>query len=146
MANFIQDLRDSLSASLIAPSTTGLTATGNSSSVDTLASGGINGPLVADINVGTVTGTTPSATFKWQESSDNVTFTDVVAPNAGPALNVTVTAAGKYQLFCAVSVLRYVRLNYAISGTTPVFPTSAVLFAENRIGGTGGGFSVSPQT
>lgn len=137
------DLRSGFSASLVAPSTTGLTASGNSTGVDTLLA---NGPFVADLNIGTVTGTTPQVVFKWQESDDNTTFTDVTAPNDGEPVTKTITTGGRYQMFCAVAKKRYLRLNYVITGTTPVFPTSAVLFARNRISGTGGGSSVSPQT
>ena len=143
----VSDFRSAFSAIVVAPSTTGLTTTGTGTGVDSFLA---DGPFTFDINVGTVTGTTPVCTFKVQESSDNSTWTDVVGPNAGAALTSAVSAAGKVQIFCAVALKRYVTLAYTITGTNPVFPTSVVVWANDRLsagsGLTAGGSSVSPQS
>lgn len=132
------DLRQAFAGTLVNPSVTGLTATGNGAGVDV---SGATGPLVADITVGTVTGTSPTCTFKLQESSDNSTFTDVPG-----AVATQLTAGGVTQQIFAANVLKqYVRLAYTIGGTTPVFPTSARIFGQKKITGTGAGVSTLPQ-
>lgn len=140
LANF--DLRRAFTGVLTVPSVTGITATGASSSVDTLLA---NGPFTFDINVGAVTGTTPQLVAQVQDAPDNVTFTNVVGPNAGAPNSVTITATGRFLIFVVTSLQRYIRLNYTVTGTTPVFPLSAVVWADQRISGTGAGFSISPQ-
>lgn len=141
IANF--DLRRAFTGVLTVPSVTGITATGNSSSIDTLPA---NGPFTFDISIGAVTGTTPTLAIQVQDSPDNVTFTNVTGPNAGAPTSLSnITATGRFFIFVAVSVQRFIRLAYTVTGTTPVYPLSAVVWADARISGTGGGFSISPQ-
>src|SRR2546429_698375 len=84
---------------------------------------------LAILDVGAVSGTSPTFDAKWQESADNSTFTDVAGYSN---LSITtITAASKtVTMEIRPSQLsagkRYVRIAVAIAGTTPSF-TCAVL-------------------
>ena len=95
-----------------------VTATGNSTGIDLNNAG----DLRAQVQVSAASGTTPSLTVTIQTSHDNgATDPWRTAGTAYAAL----TAAGNspYQ---AMVVDRYVRVSYAVSGTTPSFTFAVV--------------------
>lgn len=105
----------------IAPTATGLTTTTNGAGVDCR---GYQYALVV-VNVGAVTGTSPTMDVKIQQSSDDgssdaygdvtsATFTQITASN-----DDTVYVG---ELKCE-ELERYLRPVATIGGTTPVFPT-----------------------
>jgi hypothetical protein len=107
-----------------------LTATTNGTGVDTQ---GYN-DAVAVLEVGAVTGTSPTMTVKIQESDDNSTFSDV------SGLTFTqVTASNSSQLLriseLNVTRKRYLRAVATIGGTTPSFTTSCELVLGDYISG-----------
>jgi hypothetical protein len=77
-----------------------------------------NARVTAFVAVSAVSGTTPSATFTLQDSPDGTNWFDLDVSSA-------VTAAGNLSL--AIPVQKdapFVRVSYAITGTTPSFTTS----------------------
>jgi len=78
--------------------------------VDLVGNMGSYAPLDAVIEVSSVTGTTPQAVFTLNQSDDNVTFV--------PVGTATVTASGPYRI-AFTPTKRYVRLDSAVTGTTP---------------------------
>jgi hypothetical protein len=95
-----------------------LTTTGTSAAVDV----GGAGTLRAQVVVSAVSGTTPSVTVTIQTSHD-AGATDAWR-TAGAAYSA-ITAAGSSPWQC-FAVDRYVRVSYAVSGTTPSLTTSVV--------------------
>lgn len=92
-----------------------LTATGNSSGlqIEKTSEGGV----WVEIAVTAVSGTSPTADFKVQESDNDSTYTDVVTfPQ--------ITAAGRYFRLVQTDK-KYVRLNRTIGGTSPSFTVTA---------------------
>ena len=93
-----------------------LTSTANGTSVDTK---GYNSAMVA-LEVGAVTGTSPTLDVKIQESSDNSTWTDVSG-----ATFTQVTASNNSQVLrvegLGTSRSRYLRAVATIAGTSPSF-------------------------
>lgn len=80
-----------------------------------------------EINLGTFTGTTPTATLKLQESVDGTTFTDIaVADLLGGALPVIDTTNDEGIIKRGYfNNKRYVRgIVSAVTGTTPSLPMS----------------------
>lgn len=86
------------------------------------------------LTLGAVTGTTPTATVKFQESDDNTTFTDIAVTDLDGGVALGVGAAGNNSIALAAANAstkqkvgylgnkRYVRaIISAIAGTTPVF-------------------------
>lgn len=88
-----------------------VTATGQSAGVDV----GGAGTLRAQVQVSAATGTSPSLTVTIQTSHDN--GASDAWRTAGAAYGA-LTAAGNSPYQCFV-VDRYVRVSYAVSGTTP---------------------------
>lgn len=96
------------------------TASANGSGVDTL---GYNSAMLV-LEVGTVSGTTPTLDVKLQESVDNSTFTDVTGYTF-----TQVTASNNSQVMridgLGTSRKRYLRAVATIGGTTPSFALAA---------------------
>lgn len=92
------------------------TATGNSTSIDNLASSANGG--VATLHATTVSGTTPSLTGKVQHSTDDSVWVDLITFTAA-------TAATSERKTVTGTVNRYVRGQWTISGTTPSFTFTA---------------------
>ena len=84
--------------------------------VDQVGNMGSFAPMDAIIDVSGVTGTTPQSVFTLSHSDDNATFI--------PIGTTTVTAAGGYRI-PFTPTKRYVRLDSAITGTTPSFNVDA---------------------
>lgn len=107
-----------------------VTATANGTGVDTQ---GYDDAVVL-LEVGAVTGTTPSMTVKIQESDDNSTFADVTG-----ATFTAVTAANNSQILrlteLNVTRKRYVRAVATISGTTPNFTFGCEVIMGGYISG-----------
>jgi hypothetical protein len=93
-----------------------VTATANGSSVDT--QGFRDGMVV--LEVGTVSGTSPTLAVRLQDSPDNSTFTDIPG-----AVFTTVTASNNTQVLrlreLNVARARFVRAVATIGGTTPSY-------------------------
>jgi len=83
------------------------------------------------LNAGAGTGTNPTLDVKLQESSDDITFTDI------PGLafpQVTDAAAVILNLpFAADRFKKFVRARVVVGGTTPVFLMSTTAVFEERI-------------
>lgn len=72
-----------------------------------------------------VTGTTPTMLLTVQDSADNSSFAAVTTV---PASFGTLTATGAYSLIIPKDGLRrYVRVNYTVGGTSPVYNGAVVL-------------------
>lgn len=102
-----------------------VTAAVNGSGVDLLGFG--SAALILD--AGTMTGTTPSETFKWQESDDNATFTDIASSDLVGGLSSTILVdTTNHNAIIKRSYAggkRYVRgICSAVAGTTPSMPVS----------------------
>lgn len=97
-----------------------LTATTNGTGVDTL---GYTSAMVV-LEVGAVSGTSPTLDVKVQESADNSTFTDVTG-----ATFTQVTAANNSQVLrvdgLGTARKRYLRAVATIGGTSPSFTLAA---------------------
>lgn len=104
-------LTDALS---LVPITAPITSTGNGASVDNTTSS-LTG-AIATLHVTTITGTTPTATFKVQHSTDNVTFVDL-----SPTFTALTTVTGSQRITIAGTINRYVRGAWTIGGTTPSY-------------------------
>ena len=119
------------------------TTTANGTGVD-LANGTESTNAV--LNVGTVTGTTPTLNVKMQESDDNTTFLDIAG-----ATFTQVTATTARQVIRFLRGKRYCRCVATIAGTTPSFAMGLDLFAQKKYGAnaadlTAGGISRGPST
>jgi hypothetical protein len=79
-------------------------------------------------DIGTVSGTNPTWAGKFQESDDNVTFTDI--PGATFA---QVTATGNIQVISFLRTKRYVGYVGTIGGTsTPTFGLDVILIEQKK--------------
>lgn len=104
------------------------TATANGTGVD--LQGYINPggrQMKAYLNVGTVSGTSPTLDVKMQESDDNSVFTDIAG-----ATFAQKTAQGAEEIHFKTNK-RYVRAAATIAGTTPSFTFDTTVLAEKRI-------------
>ena len=85
---------------------------------------------LAIIDIGAVSGTSPTFDAKWQESVDNSTFTDVAGFNN---LSITQITAGTKTVTMEIrpshlsAGKRYVRVAVTIGGTTPSFTCAVIL-------------------
>ena len=106
------------------------TASANGTGVDT--QGFAEGMVV--LEVGAVSGTTPTLDVKLQESDDNSTFTDISG-----ATFTQVTAANSSQVKrlaeLNVSRKRYIRAVATIAGTTPSFAVAAQILLGTKFSG-----------
>jgi hypothetical protein len=110
-------------AVLLAPAAK--TSTFNSSSVDLQQ---YVQPAKMIVNVGTVSGTTPTLDGKVQDSADNSTFADVTGYTF-----TQVTASGIASLAIDPrAVRRYVRYVGTIAGTTPSFTMGVELVGRTK--------------
>ncbi len=136
MSTHIVDLRQAFRAQAIEPQTMTATVTGTGFAVDST-----NLPTNYDISIGTVSGGTPSLVVKVQESSVlGSGYTDI----SGQA-TAAITAAGNAQLCVINGTLQYQRVVATQTGAGNI-PISVVVLGQKRVGGTGSGSSVSPQT
>ncbi|MGA2332308.1 MAG: hypothetical protein ABSG75_11165 [Syntrophales bacterium] len=102
------------------------TATGNGSGVDTL---GYEGKLKITLDIGTVTGTTPTLDVKIQDSADNSTFADLSPAVAFAQQN----AAGINHLGLDIrTVRRYVRAVATLGGTSPNFNFAVLAYGQKQ--------------
>ena len=93
------------------------TATQTGTGVDTL---GYGGDAMVTLEVGTVSGTSPTLNVKIQESDDNSSFSDITG-----ATFTQVTATGNSQVLRITNLnstrKRYLRAVGTIAGTSPSF-------------------------
>lgn len=110
-------------ANLALQSATTTTATATSTAVN-LPTGTAYRGLDARLIVSAVSGTSPTFTLKWQESTDGTTYIDK-GWFSNPATNVnSLTAAG--QMWARIRTDKaYVRLISTIGGTNPVYTWKA---------------------
>lgn len=107
-----------------------VTATANGTGIDT--QGFYDGAVV--LEVGTVSGTTPTLDVKLQESDDNSTFVDIAG-----ATFTQVTASNSSQIKrireLNLARKRYVRALATIAGTTPSFDFSCEVLLGEALAG-----------
>jgi len=126
MSTWINDLKNNLvfandANSLAAASRT---ATASGGAVDLVDA---EGNCFAILNVGTVTGTSPTLDVKIQEcATSGGTYTDITG-----ATFTQITASSKSLIINFKRAQRFVRAFATIAGTTPVFPF-AVLIASMK--------------
>lgn len=134
MSNFLGDLQCNSSVANITP-VLARTTGANGSSYDNKYAGAKL--TTAILFTGAMTGTSPTLDVKFQQSSDNVTFTDI--PNAAFS---TVVAADQIALLSFVAQMEYVRPVWALGGTTPNFTFGIGIIATKKEWGNpdGGGF------
>jgi hypothetical protein len=77
--------------------------------------------------VGTVTGTSPSLAGKIQESDDASSWSDI-----SDATFTAVTASDNLQSISFDRTKRYVRYVGTVSGTSPSFPTAALIGEQKK--------------
>ncbi len=114
------------------------TANANGSGVN--LSNGL-GSTNAVLNVGSVSGTTPTLDVKMQESDDDTTYTDI----PGATFN-QVTAGNQRQVIRFLRSKAFCRAVATIGGTTPSFTFSVEVFGQAKHSGTGGGYDRSPSS
>lgn len=135
-ATWLNDLKNGIITTSMSLDPAVRTATANGTGVDLL---GAEGWVSAILNVGTVTGTTPTLDVKLQESDDNSTFSDIsgaaftqVTATPSPATTISVLTTHR-------RAKRYVRAVATIGGTTPSFPCAVTIMARKKIVGSGTG-------
>lgn len=87
------------------------------------------GEIAFLLDVGAVSGTTPTAALKLQESSDDSTYTDI--SGGGFTSYTTVSSKQKISLN-SDNLKRYVRLNIDLGGTLPVYLISCQAVAAKK--------------
>lgn len=123
MSNSFGDLKNNAQVSNALP-VLARTTSANGTGVDNKLGGT---KLISAIQfVGAVTGTTPTLDTKFQQSSDNSTWTDITG-----ATFTQVTAADNVQTISFSAQKQYVRTVSTIAGTTPNF-TFGVLLVEQK--------------
>lgn len=105
---------------LLRDGTTNLTATGNGTGVD--FGGPDQQPITYEMDIPTVTGTSPTLVMKIQVSGDNSNWIDFLTFGPGTAAPTTnnITVAGVY-FVTGKTPYRYRRFAATVGGTTPVF-------------------------
>lgn len=102
------------------------------------------GNMITAVQVtGIVTGTTPTANGKMQESTDGTTWTDAVYSTGGATVAFAqVTTSNNVQVLSYYGTKRYQRSTGTVSGTNPVFTTQILVVGPRRVAPAGdGGFS-----
>lgn len=136
-ANFIVDLANGalVGVSQYAAATT---TTGGHGAVDMITA---DGPIAAVLNVGTVSGTTPTLDTKLQEATSSAgAWSDITG-----ATFTQVTTSQQAQTIRCLRTKQYVRATSTLAGTSPSFTLGVTLIGQLRKTGTGGGSSISPQ-
>jgi hypothetical protein len=111
----------------LVPTGTVITATGNG----TVALGfGAADLLRASISCPTVSGTTPSATFKVQDSIDGIVWNDLISFTALTAAGSQTLNYAEVRGTTAQAFGDQLRANYTVTGTTPSFTCGLTVFAE----------------
>jgi hypothetical protein len=101
------------------------TASANGTGVDV---SGYVGNIKVLLNIGTVTGTTPTLDVKIQDSADNSSWADVSGYTIAQK-----TAAGSDSLSVDKRAVRkYIRAVATIGGTTPSFPCAILAVAQSK--------------
>ncbi len=114
--------------------TTAITTSTNGTGLD-MSDGTALTAVIVDI--GTVTGTTPTLAIQIKESDDNVTFTAPPGTNVSPdgnaaGLFTTITAVGQYAI-CFQRTKRYLAAYWTVAGTnTPTFPANMDAFDQSK--------------
>lgn len=84
--------------------------------------------MLAYINVDNVSGTTPTADIKLQESDDDALYTDITGATF---TQVTTTAAT--EVIYARTNKRYIRAVVTLGGGSPVYLISGAILVEKRM-------------
>ena len=87
---------------------------------------------MAILNVGTVTGTSPTLDVTIQGSTDDSTYTTITTFSQVTAS--TKLGAGAVKMTTSGTNYRYVRALCTIAGTSPVFPVSVVILVRKEAG------------
>ncbi len=93
------------------------------------------------IDIGAVSGTSPTFDAKLQESTDNVTFTDLAGTNVAITQITTANHTVTMEVRAGQLTKRYVRVAVTIGGTTPSFTCAVIPIGGEAIekpGGAGG--------
>lgn len=127
MATWINDLKNNLVSDAaghsIRPQTATATVTGQA-----LDFQDADGPCFAALQVGTVSGTSPTLDVKVQESATSGgTYTDVTG-----AAFTQVTASNKAQVINFKRTLRFCRLLGTIAGTSPSFALAGQIYGQKK--------------
>ncbi len=93
---------------------------------------GYQGKVRITLNIGTVTGTSPTLDIKVQDSADNATFADV-SPAVAFAQKVSGSANTNDSIVVDTrAVRRYIKLYGTVGGTTPSFTVSALAIGQKQ--------------
>lgn len=93
---------------------------------------GYQGKVRITLNIGAVTGTTPTLDIKVQDSADNSSFADV-SPAVAFAQKVTASANTNDSIVVDTrAVRRYIKLYGTAGGTTPSFTISALAIGQKQ--------------
>jgi hypothetical protein len=101
-----------------------LSANVNGATIDLITG---DGRCFAVQMVGTVTGTSPSLAGKMQESDDASSWSDISG-----ATFTAVTASDNLQTISFDRTKRYVRYVGTVTGTSPSFPTAALIGEQKK--------------
>jgi hypothetical protein len=85
------------------------------------------------IDVGAVTGTSPTLDAKLQESTDNATFTDLAGSNVAITTITTGSQTKTLEVRAGQLTKRYARVAFTIGGTTPNFTMAAFAIGGEAI-------------
>lgn len=104
-----------------------INATGLSSAIDLQD---YEGEILVAVDVGAVSGTTPTLDFKLQEASTSGgSYTDVTS---GGGTQVTTVSGFQKISLNSDSMKQFVKLSYTLAGTTPVYLVSAKIYAIKK--------------
>lgn len=108
------------------------TATANGTALDTQQ---YNGSLLVVVDCGAASaGTTPTADFTIEDSADNSSFTANTAALSAVFTQVTTTATLQTRSVDLRACRRYVRVVFAIGGTSsPAFPLNAHFVGQTQV-------------
>ena len=137
MALVIDLVNEALSVNALYPQSLAISAQGASQD---FTNGEISTNMIVD--VGAVGAASTGITVQCEESADGSTGWTVI-----PGMVVSATTSNTHQVVRGQRTHRYVRANaITVAGTTPSFAVSAVIIAQKKISGTGGGYSRAPST
>jgi hypothetical protein len=144
-ATYFGDLRNTaLTQQNYAPASA-ITASANSTGSDMILGDGNNCVGLLSVNTYDITSGNETYAIAVYESSDNVTFTAVVA-NVGQNAFVTQTSAGGSPGTAYGEVIffqrtkRYLQVQLTLGGTTPSWLGSVLFLERLKITGTGAGY------
>lgn len=122
----MENLGDKLNGLNLVP-VASVSATAVSSAIDLQA---YEGEILLAVDVGAVSGTTPTLDFKLTEcATSGGSYTDVAG---GGGTQVTTVSGFQTISLNSDNLMQFVKLSYTLAGTTPVYLLSAKIYAAKK--------------